>query len=138
MIGFFDTNILVYSVDGREPQKQKTALTLYAQAVMDGSFAISTQVLAEFYNATVKGQKPLLQRDEARIQVQTLARQRVAPTTAAMVVAATGHVERYQLQWWDAMVLEAALSVGASTLYSEDFQHGQRFGGVTVVNPFLG
>lgn len=137
MIGFFDTNILVYSVDGREPQKQKTALTLYAQAVMDGSFAISTQVLAEFYNATVKGPKPLLQRDEARIQVQTLARQRVAPTTAAMVVAATGHVERYQLQWWDAMVLEAALSVGASTLYSEDFQHGQRFGGVTVVNPFL-
>nr|WP_315227387.1 PIN domain-containing protein [uncultured Albidiferax sp.] len=138
MICFFDTNILVYSVDGREPQKQKAALTLYAHTVVDGSFAISTQVLAEFYNATVKGKKPLLQRDEARLQVQTLARQRVVPTTAAMVGAATGHAERYQLQWWDAMVLEAALSVGASTLYSEDFQHGQRFGGVTVVNPFLG
>ena len=86
MICFFDTNILVYSVDGREPPKQKTALALYAQTVMDGSFVISTQVLAEFYNATIKGQRPLLRRDEARIQVQTLARQRVIPTTAANTI----------------------------------------------------
>lgn len=137
MISFFDTNILVYAVDRRDPHKQSAALALYTQALIEGSFAISTQVLAEFYNATIKGQQPLLQRHEARVQVTSLARQRVIPMTASMVLAATAHVERHRLQWWDAMVLEAALSIGASTLYSEDFQHHQRFGTLTVINPFV-
>lgn len=136
MTTFFDTNILVYAVDPRSAVKQQTALALYAQAIEERSFAISTQVLVEFYNATTKGAQPLLARHEARVQTTALARQRVVPTTAAMVVAATEHVERNQLQWWDALMLEAALSVGATTFYSEDFQHRQRFGDLTVVNPF--
>lgn len=89
---------------------------------------IDTSVLV---NAKVKGKKLLLQRDEARIQVQDLAHHRLHGGSRL------GHVERYQLQGWDAMVLEAALSKGTNTLCSEDFQHGQRFGGVTVVNRFL-
>lgn len=137
MVFFFDTNILFYAVDSRFPDKQATALALYTKTTTEGSFTTSTQVLAEFYNATTKGAQPLLQRHEARIQVTSLARQRVIATTASMVVGATALAERYQLQWWDAMVLQAALSAGADCLYSEDMQHGQRFDTLTVVNPFL-
>ena len=134
---FFDTNVLVYAVDARTPQKQRAALALYAQALKDQTFIISTQVLIEFYNATTKGAQALLQPHEARIQVTSLSRQRVVSTTAAMVVSAVNLVDRYRLQWWDALLLEAAMSIGATTLYSEDFQHGQRFGELTVVNPFI-
>lgn len=134
---FFDTNILVYAVDARVPHKQRTALALYAQALKAQNFVISTQVLIEFYNATTKGQQPMLKPHEAQIQLTALARQHVVPTTAAMVVSASALVERYRLPWWDALLLEAALTVGATTLYSEDFQHGQRFGDLTVVNPFI-
>ena len=137
MVFFFDTNILFYAVDSRFPDKQTTALALYTKTTTEGSFTTSTQVLAEFYNATTKGAQPLLQRHEARIQVTSLARQRVIATTASMVVGATALAERYQLQWWDAMVLQAALSAGADCLYSEDMQHGLRFDTLTVVNPFL-
>ncbi len=136
MICFFDTNILVYAVDWRDAAKQQAALALYAQALGDGSFAISTQVLNEFYNVTTRGAQPLLQRDQARMQVGALARQRVVALGTATTLAAMDLVERYSLQWWDALVLETARSIGASTLYSEDFQHRQRFGELTVINPF--
>ena len=137
MTCFFDTNILVYAIDGRFAQKQTRAIALYAQAVKDRSFVISTQVLVEFFNATTKGKQPLLQRHEAQSQVTALARQRVVPTTANMVVSAMGYAERYQMQWFDALMVDAALSAGAKTLYSEDMHHGQSFGELTVVNPFL-
>ena len=137
MTRFFDTNILVYAIDTRFSDKQKSAIALYSQAVKDRSFVISTQVLVEFFSATTKGKQPLLQRHEAQSQVTALARQRVIPTTANMVVSAVGYAERYQMQWFDALMLDAALSAGATTLYSEDMQHGQRYGSLTVVNPFL-
>ena len=137
MTCFFDTNILVYAIDTRFSDKQKSAIALYSQAVKDRSFVISTQVLVEFFSATTKGKQPLLQRHEAQSQVTALARQRVIPTTANMVVSAVGYAERYQMQWFDALMVDAALSAGATTLYSEDMQHGQRYGSLTVVNPFL-
>lgn len=137
MACFFDTNVLVYAIDSRFSKKQISAIALYAQAVKDRSFVISTQVLIEFFNATTKGKQPLLQRHEAQSQVTALARQRVVTTTPNMVVSAMGYAERYQIQWFDALMVGAALSAGATTLYSEDMQHGQRFGELTVVNPFL-
>jgi len=137
MICFFDTNVLVHAVDARDPGKQQAALALYALALAERSFATSTQVLNEFYQVTTRGMQPLLLRDQARMQVTALARQRVVPMGSAITVAAMAHVERYHLPWWDALVLETALSIGATTLYSEDFQHGHHFGEMTVVNPFL-
>ncbi len=136
MTCFFDTNVLIYAVDGRFPGKQKKALALYAQSVQNLDFVISTQVLIEFYNAVTKGKYPLLQGHEAQTQIALLARQRVIPTTAAMVVAATDHAVRHQMQWFDALMVESALSAGATTLYSEDMQPGRKFGSLTLVNPF--
>ena len=42
---------------------------------------------------------------------------------------------RYQISFWDALVLQAAQASGAEVLYSEDLSDGQRYGSVTVVNP---
>ena len=44
--------------------------------------------------------------------------------------------ERYKLSWWDALIVAAAQRAGCRTLLSEDFQAGQQFGDLTVVNPF--
>ena len=41
------------------------------------------------------------------------------------------------LAFYDALILAAAIEAGCETLYSEDFQHGRRFGDCTIVNPFL-
>jgi predicted nucleic acid-binding protein len=45
--------------------------------------------------------------------------------------------ERYEISFWDALILSAANRAGVNRVYSEDLNHGQRYGAVTVVNPFL-
>lgn len=52
---------------------------------------------------------------------------------AIMAVEAT-----YQVSYWDALVISAALAAGCDTLYSEDMQNGQVFENcLTVRNPFV-
>ena len=62
---FIDTNILVYSLDKHDPQKQGRARKILKKAADDYSGVISTQVLQEFYvTATAKlGVDPLLAKD---------------------------------------------------------------------------
>ena len=45
--------------------------------------------------------------------------------------------DRYGLSWYDALIVAAAIEGQCSLLYSEDLQHGQRFGDLQVENPFL-
>jgi predicted nucleic acid-binding protein len=45
--------------------------------------------------------------------------------------------DRYKISWWDALVVNSANELGCEVLWSEDMNHGQRYGGVTVRNPFL-
>jgi len=40
------------------------------------------------------------------------------------------------ISYWDAAIVSAAAALGATTLYSEDLNSGQRFDGARVVNPF--
>ena len=44
---------------------------------------------------------------------------------------------RYQISFWDALILSAAEAGGADLLYTEDLNHGQKYGSVVVRNPFL-
>jgi predicted nucleic acid-binding protein len=45
---------------------------------------------------------------------------------------------RYQISFWDALVIQAAQAAGAEILYSEDLSDGQRYGSVRVRNPLTG
>jgi len=44
---------------------------------------------------------------------------------------------RHRLSWYDSLIVAAAIEGGCGTLYSEDLQHGQRFGELKVENPFV-
>jgi predicted nucleic acid-binding protein len=55
---------------------------------------------------------------------------------AADVLDAIDNSLRWRLSFWDAMLVTAANKTGASVLWSEDLNPGQRYGGVTVQNPF--
>ena len=44
--------------------------------------------------------------------------------------------KRYEVSFWDALVIQAAHAAGAAVLYSEDLSNGQFYGPVRVVNPF--
>ena len=43
--------------------------------------------------------------------------------------------KRYQISFWDALIVHAAHASGVEVLYSEDLADGQQYGSVRVVNP---
>lgn len=50
---FLDTNILVYSVDKKNPSKQICARGIVVDAIKGGNYMISAQVLNEFSNVAL-------------------------------------------------------------------------------------
>lgn len=135
MIAFFDTNVLVYCTDVSAPGKQARARNLVARSGAAGDAVVSTQVLIELFNVLTRKQK--MPPATAQALTQAYAAWPVVASDWALVGAAIEKSIQHQLSIWDAMVVEAALRAEAQTLYSEDLSHGQRFGSMTVVNPFL-
>nr|VFJ88545.1 MAG: PIN domain-containing protein [Candidatus Kentron sp. H]VFJ90555.1 MAG: PIN domain-containing protein [Candidatus Kentron sp. H]VFJ96706.1 MAG: PIN domain-containing protein [Candidatus Kentron sp. H] len=45
---------------------------------------------------------------------------------------------RHKLSFYDSLIIAAALDAGCRTLYTEDLQHGQLIGELTIGNPFRG
>ncbi len=136
MGAFFDTNILVFCTDTSDPRRQTQARQLVAQSSAKGEAVISTQVLIELFNVLTRKQKmPLAVARELALAYATWP---VIHSDLALVSAALEKSVAHQLSIFDAMVVEAALLAEATTLFSEDMQHGQRYGSLTVVNPFSG
>jgi predicted nucleic acid-binding protein len=133
---FIDTNILVYAHDQREPAKALTAIALLTELWTDRTGALSTQVLQEFYSVATGRLQPPMTPMEARTVIADYAEWPVVETTPQLIVSASLLHEQHGVSFWDAMIIEAALLSGADTLLTEDLQHGRRFGGLTVRNPF--
>jgi predicted nucleic acid-binding protein len=135
---FFDTNVLVYLFARDEPQKQRRAEELFVAAAHEGTATVSVQVLQEFYvTATRKLAEPL-HPETARLALADFAAQTVVQTSPDLVMRATDLVQRDALSLWDALVVEAARAGGCGILYTEDLQHGRRYGSLRVVDPFAG
>lgn len=54
----------------------------------------------------------------------------------ADILSAIRLQRKYRLSWWNAMVLNSAIRTDATVLWTEDMNHGQRFGDLTIRNPF--
>lgn len=133
---FFDTNVLVYACDSSDPGKQAVAVKHIADAAADGSGVLSVQVFGEFFHATVV-RKQLLSSNEAERAIR--AYQPVFTVVSLdfdVVCDAISLHKRYQLRYWDSLILAAASRAGCADALSEDLNEGQNCDGVLVVNPF--
>ena len=54
----------------------------------------------------------------------------------SLILTASRLVERHKLSFWDALMVEAARTAGASRLLTEDLNHGQVIEGVRIESPF--
>jgi predicted nucleic acid-binding protein len=135
---FVDTNILVYAHDRGAGAKFDRARQLIAELWEDRSGVLSTQVLQEFYiNVRRKAARPI-SRHEARSVLEDYMTWDVVVNTGHSILSAVELERRHDLSFWDALIVQAAKESGADRLFSEDFQHGRRFGHLRVFNPFLG
>ena len=134
---FVDTTILVYAYDRGAGNRHEKALSLIEQLWRDGSGILSTQVLQEFYvNVRRKAQHPVTVEQATALISDYLAWDPVV-NDGAIIMEAIDIERRYQLSFWDSLIVAAAQKSGASVIYSEDFNHGQKFGSVEVLNPLL-
>ena len=133
---FLDTNVLVYQVDSKAPAKQRRAQTLTALLYQQNEAVISTQVLQEFYN-TATG-KLRIPSHVSEGLARSFTQGRVVQLVPSLLFAAMRRHASGEFSFWDALIVEAALSAGCKTLYSEDMQHGRVIDGMTLENPFVG
>jgi predicted nucleic acid-binding protein len=134
---FIDTNVLLYAVC-MEPDncaKRDKAVELL-QAV---DVALSVQVMAEFYSqATRPSRTERLTSSEAVEILEGLRRFPVQDLTPDLLHAAVSASERFQIDYWDAAIIEAARTLGCNVVLSEDLSDSRDYAGVRVENPFRG
>lgn len=132
---FLDTNVLVYAVSSAEGDAPKSRKAL--DLVQRTEFGLSAQVLQEFYvTVTRKIRRPLAPEQA----VALLDEYRVFPTVPTdypLIVAAVELSLRHGVSYWDGAILAAAEALEAPVLYTEDLNHGQLYGRVRAVNPFV-
>ena len=134
-VEFVDTNVLIYAHDGGAGKKHDRSVQLLSRLVEDGAGALSIQVLAEFYAAATK-----------KLGISSQEAEEILADLGGWIIHRPGHADllraarfqrRYKMSWWDALVVNSAVELGCGVLWSEDLADGQRYGSVTVRNPFV-
>jgi predicted nucleic acid-binding protein len=131
---FIDTNVLLYAVSTAEEERAERRV---ARRVLEADdWGLSVQVLQEFYvNATGKLAHTLPEGETMRFLAHIMRRPVVA-LTPDLFLRAIEVKNRYQISYWDAAVVAAAVTLGCHTLYTQDLSDGQDYDGVRAVDPF--
>ena len=135
-----DTNILVYRVDPRFPDKQQIATEQMRAGIEARSAYIAHQSIIEFVAATTKGgpERRLLDvADAAREAEELMVQFPIIYPDAVVLRTALRGAAAYGMSWFDAHLWACAEVNGITELLSEDFEHGRVYGTVMVTNPFV-
>lgn len=136
MRSFFDTNILVYLFDEDYPEKKAQAQALLEKETEDGRILVSTQVLQEFYVTVTRKLGVPLSPEKAEEIVSQFMVFPLVEISSSHILKAIRKSINLQFSFWDALIIEAAISGGASILYTEDLQHGKIIDNLKILNPF--
>ena len=133
---FVDTNILIYAHDLDAGQKNAISSAVIKDLWQNRSGIISIQVLQEFYvNVTRKIPNPL-PKPKAREIIESYLAWDVELNEVITILAASEIEERYNLPFWDALIVAAACNAKADKIITEDLNHGQMIEGILIENPF--
>jgi predicted nucleic acid-binding protein len=133
--GMVDTNILVYAAS-RLPEDGNKA-EIARPLLLQSGIGLSAQVLQEFIVVSTRKVRSPWTMDDALDWVETLEDFPCLPVDGALVRYGAELAIRHKVSYWDGAILAAAHRLNATTLYTEDLSHGQLYGSVRVVNPFL-
>ena len=131
---FVDTNVLIYAFDMADRKKCDAARAWREELWKTRRGRVSFQVLNEFYVKVTK-KWPSAQQ-AARSEVRDLLAWRPVTVDGATLEHAWKIQDRYQLSYWDALIVAAAKSASCRYLLTEDLPADQDLDGVRVINPF--
>ena len=133
---FVDTNIFAYAREPGDPGKRARAREWLEILWRDLRGRTSIQVLNEYYSLLTRKAKFSTTRDVAWSDVAELLKWNPQELDSEVLTRAYEIEGRYQLNWWDCLIVAAAQAQGCALLLTEDLQDGADYGGVIVRNPF--
>jgi predicted nucleic acid-binding protein len=134
---FVDTNVWIYAVDTRFPDKQMRAQSIIDPA-SETRLATSAQVMGEFYTVATRQLSRPLDPTEVASMLDQLDGLPVVAIDASLVRAAIIGSREWGISYWDALIVRAAEVAGCERVLTEDLTDGAVYGTVRVENPFAG
>jgi predicted nucleic acid-binding protein len=134
---FLDTNILVYSFDRSDPEKQRRAQAVMEKAVETGNGVISYQVVQEFLNVALRHFRIAMLPAEVRTYLNRI----LMPMCEGypdgrLYLEALAIVEETGWGFYDSLIVASAAATRCASLLTEDLQDGRVVLGVSIRNPF--
>jgi len=130
-----DTNVILYSRDGRFPEKRNRCAAWLKRLADAQALVISPQAAGE-HQVNAQGKLGESQADAART-TQRLLTWCMRPVNAEDVERALKIEARWRVRWWDAMHLSYAVGAGCTHFLTEDAQSAPTIEGVKIIDPFV-
>lgn len=135
---FLDSNVLIYALDSAFPEKQTTVQALLNTALNERSGLISFQVVQDTLNTISRKFKTRVTPDDTAALLESI----LLPLLRVLLSPALHRdalrvAQRYQLGFYDSLIVASTLSARCDRLFCEDLQHGQNVEGLRIVNPFV-
>lgn len=130
-----DTNILIYTYDRREPDKQARAFDVLNRLQKASAGYLSVKTLSEFFVVVTRQIPDALSFDEAIREMERYCSWPVLDLTPQIVIEAARGVRDHGLSYWDAQMWATARIHRLDALFSEDLATGSIIGGVSLLNP---
>ena len=135
---FWDSNLWIYLfTKSADPEDARKKQHLQNLLVVRPYLVSSVQVLNEVGNALMR--KYVLSETDVRgFLEQILSLTENQPLFKELTLHALDIKTRYQLGWYDSLIVTAALETGCQFLYSEDMHDGLVIeNSLTIKNPFI-
>lgn len=131
---FLDTNIIIYAFSEDEAKKQSIALELL-ESQENGVF-ISKQVINELANILLKKFRlSSNQVENAILELDTIVN--IVDFDLSTQIKALHIKDKYNLQFYDSLIIATALENRCTTLYSEDMHHDMLIENrLRIIDPF--
>jgi predicted nucleic acid-binding protein len=130
-----DTNMLVYALDRREPEKRERAREVLRRVGGARTAALPAQVLSEFGGACLRKLEPQPDPTVRREVERLMLAFPVLPVTGPVVLEALRGVGEHMLSYYDAQIWAVARLGQVAVVLSEDFNPGTVLDGVSFTNP---
>ncbi len=134
-ICFIDTNVWLYAFILQQDEEKRAVAMQLIETLPD--IVVSTQVLNEITVNLLK-KTPMGEAEIQKLVRSFYARYPVVAFDEAILLNASDLRNRYQLSFWDSLIIASARYAGADFLLTEDMQHGQVIDGdLQIINPFI-
>jgi predicted nucleic acid-binding protein len=118
--------------------KAPKATQLIRKVLTTQTGMISNQVVQEFFNVALRKFSQPMKAADAEQYLGTVFRPLLGVhSSQAFYEEAFDLQAKSSLSCYDSLIVASAVRAQCDFLYTEDLEHGQRFGGLQVTNPFL-